>query len=321
MRLMRQYHHPVLLDEVIGILDPHLGGIYVDCTLGGAGHAKNILSRIIPGGRLVGIDRDEDAIAHARSELAEFSENIILVQGDFAQLDQILHDLGIKEVDGVLFDLGVSSHQLDTPERGFSFTAPAPLDMRMGMTQTTTAADLVNSLSERELADLIYIHSDERWARRIARAIVERREKSPIRTTTELAEIVSRAIPASAHPPRTHPATRVFQALRLVVNSELEALDKGLAAAADALKPGGRMCVLSYHSLEDRRVKQFFQAASGRCQCPPNLPQCVCGAKQILKVLTKKPVTPSPEEIEENPRSRSARLRCAEKVGPTGLEG
>ncbi|MBI2842803.1 MAG: 16S rRNA (cytosine(1402)-N(4))-methyltransferase RsmH [Armatimonadetes bacterium] len=311
---MSQFHRPVMLSEVLDLLDPKPGGVYVDCTLGGGGHAKGILDRILPGGKLIGIDRDQDAIAHATAELVDLAENITLVRGDFSELDGILRDVGVESVVGVLFDLGVSSYQLETPERGFSFQYPAPLDMRMDRSQPVTAADLVNTLTERELADLIYTHSDERWSRRIARVIVGRRALSPITTTSELAEIVASAIPARAHPPRIHPATRTFQALRVAVNAEFEALDRGLAAAAEALAAGGRMCVISYHSLEDRRVKQFFSLASGRCMCPPELPQCVCGARRFLRILTKKPVTPAPEEIAANPRSRSAKLRAAEKL-------
>lgn len=311
---MRQFHRPVLSDEVVRLLDPQPGDTFVDCTLGGAGHAKAILSRITPGGRLVGIDQDQDAIERARLELEEFAEAAILVKGNFADLGQILLDLEITSVDGVLFDLGVSSHQLETPERGFSFAAPAPLDMRMDTSQPVTAADLVNQLSERELADLIYRYSDERWAVRIAKFIVAQRQKTPIRTTTELAEIVSGAIPAKAHPPKTHPATRTFQSLRIAVNAELDALEKGLKSAAEVLADGRRVAVISYHSLEDRVVKQFFAFASGRCQCPPGLPVCVCGAEQFLKVLTKKPILPTAEEIEVNPRARSAKLRVAEKI-------
>jgi 16S rRNA (cytosine1402-N4)-methyltransferase len=310
------------LDEVLELLDPQPGGVYVDCTLGGAGHAKAILSRILPGGRLIGIDRDQEAIDHAESELSSYTGSISLVKDDFAHLGSIIGNLGIDSVDGVLFDLGVSSHQLDERERGFSFSASAPLDMRMDKTQPTTAADLVNKLSERELADLIYAYSDERWARRIAKVIVARRESSPILTTADLAEIVAHAIPRGAHPPKTHAATRTFQALRIAVNAEMDAIDRGLRAAVDALAVGGRICVISYHSLEDRRVKQFFTAGLGRCQCPPGLPQCVCGARQYLKVLTKKPVIPTAEEIEANPRARSAKLRAAEKIQPTtGLGG
>lgn len=312
--MAQQYHRPVLPDEVVRLLDPRPGGTYVDCTLGGGSHARAILSRIQPGGRLVGIDRDEDAIEHTKRELAEFAENLNLVRGDFAELDEIMRNLSIESVDGALFDLGVSSHQLDIPDRGFSFSSTAPLDMRMDRTQLVTAADLVNKMSETELAEMIYVHSDERWARRIARAIVRRREVSPIRTTTDLAELVASAIPAKAHPPKTHPATRTFQSLRIVVNSELDALDKGLRAASRLLSAGGRLCVISYHSLEDRRVKRFFALESGKCQCPPGLPGCVCGTRQLLRVLTKKPITPTEEEIEGNPRARSAKLRAAERV-------
>ncbi|MEN6521380.1 MAG: 16S rRNA (cytosine(1402)-N(4))-methyltransferase RsmH [Armatimonadota bacterium] len=314
---MGQYHRPVLLDEVIEFLDPQPGQIFIDCTLGGAGHTKAILSRIIPGGCVIGIDRDQDSINQAQRELEQFKDNVILVRRDFADLDAILEELSIESVNGVLMDLGVSSHQLDEPERGFSFQAPAPLDMRMDRNEPETAADLVNRLPEKELADLIYIHSDERWSRRIARAIVRAREKSPITMTTELAEIVASAVPGGRRE-KIHPATRTFQALRIAVNREMEALDMALEAAARALAIGGRMCVISYHSLEDRRVKQFFIAGSGRCQCPPGLPVCTCGSKQFLEVLTRRPVVPGDEEIEANPRARSAKMRCAEKVGLMG---
>lgn len=316
---MPEFHRPVLLDEVVSLLDLQPGKKVVDCTLGGGGHAKAILSRIIPGGQFVGIDRDSDAIEHARKQLSQFEGSFSLVRGDFSDIGRILGDLGIVPVDGILFDLGVSSHQLDTPERGFSFSSPAPLDMRMDLSQPQTAADLVNTLSERELAQLIYVHSDERWAARIAKFIVESRQKAPVTTTAELADVVSRAIPARFHPPKTHPATRTFQAIRVALNSEMEALDNGLQAAVDALKDGGRVAVISYHSLEDRKVKQFFAAQSSRCQCPPRMPECVCGARQILKILTKKPVIPTPEEIGANPRARSAKLRVAEKVGQTNI--
>jgi len=316
-----QFHRPVLLDEALRLLDPRPGGTYLDCTLGGAGHAKALLSRILPGGRLVGIDRDRDAIEHGRLELAEFGGSVTLIQGNFADLQRILGGLSIGPIDGAMFDLGVSSHQLDTAERGFSFSVPAALDMRMDVTQPATAAHLVNRLPERELAALIYAHSDERWARRIARAIVQRRQTEEIRTTTELVEVVVAAIPARSRRGPIHPATRTFQALRIAVNCELESLEKGLAAAAEALKVGGRICAISYHSLEDRIVKRFFALASGRCQCPPGLPECVCGARRFLRVLTKKPVRPTPGEIEANPRSRSAKLRAAERVAATGSGG
>lgn len=312
--MVQEYHLPVLLNEVIRLFDPKPGQTYVDCTLGGGGHAKAILSRITPGGHLIGIDRDQDALDKVKPEFDEFSGSVSLVRGDFADLEQILKDLGISSVDGVLFDLGVSSHQLDAGERGFSFSVFAPLDMRMDQRQPRTAADLVNQLPEKELADLIYQNSDERWSRRIAKAIVERRQNSPILTTKDLAEIVSSVIPRGAHPQKIHPATRTFQALRIAVNSEMEQIDRGFAAAVAALKPGGVVSIISYHSLEDRKAKQFLAVAAGRCQCPPGLPACVCGAQQVVKILTKKPVVPTPEEIEANPRSRSAKLRVAQKI-------
>ena len=314
---MQEYHRPALLKETVDLLAPKPGQVFVDCTLGGAGHTKAILSRIIPGGCIIGVDRDQDAIEQAQKELEEFKDNVKLVRGDFANLAEILRSLSIESVNGILFDLGVSSHQLDVPERGFSFQAQAPLDMRMDKTQPTTAADLVNRLPEKELADMIYIHSDERFSKRIARAIVNHREKSPIKTTTELAEIVASAIPGGRRE-KIHPATRTFQALRIAVNNEMEALDSALMAAADALVEGGRMCVISYHSLEDRRVKQFFTLASGQCHCPSDMPVCVCGRKQLLKVITRKPVVPTEDEIYSNPRARSAKLRCAEKIALTG---
>lgn len=315
---MTEYHQPVLSDEVLGLMDPKPGQTIVDCTLGGASHSKAFLERILPGGRLIGIDRDADAIDQARSVLGENAEGVTLVRGDFGDLKEIIEGLRIGLVDGVFFDLGVSSHQLNTPERGFSFTSDAPLDMRMDTSRGETAADLVNRLSERELSQLIFVHSDERWAAKIARAIVERRQVKPITTTSELADIVSKAIPAKFHPPKTHAGTRTFQALRIVVNAELDSLDRGLDGAVDVLSESGKLAVISYHSLEDRKVKQFITAHSGRCQCPPGLPMCVCGAVQTLRPLTRKPVVPTPEEIDKNPRARSAKLRVAEKIGPVG---
>ncbi len=318
---MPVYHRPVLLDEVIRLLSPHPGGVYVDCTFGGGGHAEAILNGILPGGRLIGLDRDQDAIENARQHLAEHGENLILVRGAFSELESVLREQKVETVDGVLFDLGVSSHQLDVPDRGFSFASPAPLDMRMDVSQSVTAADLVNSLPERELADLIYTNSDERWSRRIASAIVRRRKEQPISTTTELAELVVSVVPRKSQPTRIHPATRTFQALRIAVNSEIDQLKGGLEAAGRMLAIHGRLVAISYHSLEDRVVKEFFAAGSGRCQCPPELPQCVCGARQYLEVLTRKPITPTEDEIGANPRARSAKLRAAKKVDVMGLEG
>jgi 16S rRNA (cytosine1402-N4)-methyltransferase len=311
---VREFHRPALLSEVIEILDPHPGGVYVDCTFGGGGHARAILERIGPGGRLVGIDRDQDAIERATTEFAGYGDSLILVHGNFANLENILRGLSIGRVAGVILDLGVSSFQLDTQERGFSLSGQAPIDMRMDKTEPTTAAELLAKLPEQELADLIRRYSDERWAKRIARMIVRRRQESPIRTTDELAAIVAGAIPAAAHPPNIHPATRTFQALRIAVNREMESLEQGLSGAAKVLEVGGRLLAISWHSIEDRAVKQFFAAGLGRCQCPRGLPQCVCGARQYLRVITKKPVTPSAAEVQENPRARSAKLRAAEKI-------
>jgi 16S rRNA (cytosine1402-N4)-methyltransferase len=312
---MPVYHKPVLLKEILEFLGPEPGGVYVDCTLGGGGHSRAILERIQPTGRLVGIDQDQDSIDFVRQSLGEVSGQVDLVRGNFSELGDILERLGIDGVDGILFDLGVSSHQLDVAERGFSFAQDAPLDMRMSQENPITAADLVNKLPEKELADIIWIHSDERFSRRIARAIVAARTECPIATTRQLAEIVRLAIPPAARPKDIHPATRTFQALRIEVNAEMPSLDEGLLQAAEALKMGGRMCVISYHSLEDRKTKQFYRQMSGQCVCPPGLPVCACGAREILKTLTRKPVTPSPEEIDENPRARSAKLRVAERVG------
>jgi 16S rRNA (cytosine1402-N4)-methyltransferase len=311
---MKEYHRPVLLTEVIELLDPQPGGVYVDCTLGGGGHAKAILERVLPGGHLFGIDRDQDAIDRASDEFRQFESDVTLVRGNFAGLQEILRNLDIEAVDGVLFDLGVSSHQLDEAERGFSFSSDAPLDMRMDRRQQLTAANAVNELPEKELADVIYTYSDERFSRRIARAIVERRQTHPFRTTTELADIVKAAIPRKAWPEKIHPATRTFQSIRLFVNSEMDELEKGLVSAADVLKIGGKLAAISYHSIEHKKIKEFLAKGSGRCVCPPGLPICVCEARKYLKGLTRKPIVPTQEEIEANPRSRSAQLRVAEKI-------
>jgi len=309
-----EFHRPVLLREAIDVLAPRPGGVFIDATVGGGGHARAIVERILPGGRLLAIDQDEEAIEYARKALAEFAPYITFVKANFGQLQSVAREAGFPEADGVLFDLGVSSYQLETAERGFSFREDAFLDMRMDRSQATRAYDLVNGLSEKELAEIIRANSDERFARRIARAIVREREKSPIETTRRLAEIVTTAIPAKARPRDIHPATRTFQSLRIAVNREFEALDKGLAGAVEVLKVGGRLAVISYHSLEDRRVKTFFRRLSGHCECRPNIPVCICGAQKRLRILTKKPITASEDEVRENPRARSANLRAAEKL-------
>ncbi len=286
-----RWHEPVLLDEVLSLLSPGPGVLICDATCGTGGHAEAILAR---GAELVGLDKDPQALEIARGRLARFGARVRLLHADFRELRAALARLGIKEVQGVLFDLGVSSLQLDSPARGFSFREEAPLDMRMDPSQPLTAAELVNRLPEPELARILWEYGEERYARRIARGIVRARDKAPIPTTTELARLVARCYPPGRH--RIHPATRTFQALRIAVNDELAALKEGLAQAVELLSPGGVVCVISFHSLEDRIVKYFFRARAkaGR-----------------LELLTKKPLRPSPEEVARNPRARSAKLRAA----------
>ncbi len=309
-------HRPVLLAEVVSLLRPHAGGRYVDCTVGAGGHAAALLEASSPDGRLLGIDADPQALHLAGEQLQRFGNRVRLVQGSFRDLRTLLGETGFEVVDGVLFDLGVSSMQLASAERGFSFQMEGPLDMRMGPGAARTAAELVNELPEPALAELIARYGEERWARRIARAIVERRRRIPIRTTTELAAVVAGAIPGgqSRAGGRIHPATRTFQALRIAVNDELRALEEALPAAIEALAPGGRVAVIAFHSLEDRIVKRAFARAAGRCTCPPRLPVCRCGAQAQVRIVTPKPIMPAPAEREANPRSRSARLRVAEKL-------
>lgn len=311
---MKEYHKPVLVNETLALLDPREGGVFVDATMGGGGHSVEIIKRIGPGGILVGIDRDREAILSAKSRLESCDGQIILIQGNFRDFISILASAGVSELDGVLFDLGVSSHQLDAA-RGFSFQRDEPLDMRMNPEPgTQSAVDVVNGYTEAELADVIWKYGDERYSRRIARAIVKRREREKIETTKQLADIVLSAMPGGRKWQEIHPATRTFQAIRIEVNGELEAIETALPAAIEALKIGGRIAVISFHSLEDRIVKNIFRRFSGHCECPPRMPECRCGAKEMLKVLTRKPVVPSAEEIEENPRSRSSKLRCAERI-------
>lgn len=309
---MPEYHRPVLVNEVLTLLDPKPGGVFLDATLGGGGHAEEVLKRIGPTGRLIGIDRDSEAVQFARMRLGATDGQLTLIEGNFGELESILADLGVAELDGALFDLGVSSHQLDAP-RGFSFQRDEPLDMRMGE-DAQSAADIVNQYSERELETVIRNFGEERYARRVARAITARREQKPFRTTMELADAVVSAIPGGGRWQDIHPATRTFQAIRIEANAELEAVEKALPAAIDALKIGGVVAVISFHSLEDRIVKTVFRRFSGRCECPPRMPQCQCGAREMLKVLTRKPVVPSAEEIAENARSRSSKLRAAVRI-------
>lgn len=303
------YHLPVLLEETVDSLDCRPGGIYVDGTLGGGGHAAQILKRIMPEGRLVAIDADSEALKEAGARLEPYRSNVIFYKGNFGEIAAILAALGIERVSGILLDLGVSSHQLETPRRGFSFAHDAPLDMRLDQTGGRTASDLVNSLPEEELERIFREYGEERMPRRIAAAIVRSRKGSPVRTTGELAEIVARAVPAPARHGRIHPATRVFQALRIAVNDELGNLEKALADGFELLEPGGRFAVISFHSLEDRMVKNYFRSLEKGCTCPPDFPFCTCHKEGRARLITRKAIKPGDAEIDKNPRARSARLR------------
>jgi 16S rRNA (cytosine1402-N4)-methyltransferase len=303
-------HHPVLYNETISALQPRGSCSYVDGTVGAGGHAWGILEASSPDGKLLGLDLDPLAIKLADERLSGYGERVTLVQASYDSLLQQLKALGWVSVEGILLDLGVSSMQLDLPERGFSFQSDAPLDMRFDPRRPQTAADLVNSLPERELADLIYRYGEERQARKIASAIVKAR---PITTTGQLSQLVSR-VTGSSKQRRIHPATLTFQALRIAVNRELEALESFLPQAVTALSPGGRLAVIAYHSLEDRLVKQYFRQESQDCICPPRQPVCTCGHQASLKEITRRPIVPQDSEIERNPRARSARLRVVEKL-------
>lgn len=308
-------HVPVLLDETLDLLSPKPGGTYIDCTLGGGGHAEAILERSSPDGRLLGLDADPRTLPIAERRLSRFSGRFVLVHANFSNLEGVARWNGFATVDGILFDLGVSSYQLDLAERGFSFRTDAPLDMRFDPSQPTTAADLVNTLDADELASLLFRYGEEPRARAISRAIVEARRRKPIQTGGELAAIVERVVPRGrADRKRVHPATQTFMALRLAVNRELETLEVALPQATELLRPGGRIVVISFHSLEDRIVKRFFADAARGCICPPELPVCACGREPTLRVLTRKVVMSSVEEQRRNPRSRSARLRAAERL-------
>jgi 16S rRNA (cytosine1402-N4)-methyltransferase len=311
---MAVFHHlSVLPDEVIHYLALKPGGTYLDGTLGGGGHAGLILEKT-PGALLIGIDRDQAALAAAGVRLAEYGDRVRLVHGDFADVAEQLGNLGIAVLDGFILDLGVSSHQLDTRERGFSFQQDAPLDMRMDTSSGETAADLVNELPEHELERIIAEYGEERWAKRITSFIVKERAESLITTTFRLVDIIKGAVPKAKWDERIHPATRTFQALRIAVNSELESLERGMRSALDLLKPGGRGVIISFHSLEDRIVKHIFREYAEGCTCPRHLPVCACGKQPRVKVLTGRPVSAAEAEITNNPRSRSAKLRAVEKL-------
>ncbi len=302
-------HKPVLLNEVVGYLQPSDKSRYVDCTLGAGGHAKAILAASSPDGLLLGIDVDEDAIKIAKENLREYQHRVTIVRESYIHLHEILSSIGWQEVDGILIDLGVSSMQLDQAEKGFSFQQEGRLDMRFDRKNPLTAEEIVNEYSEKKLADIIYTYGEERYSRQIARAIIKSR---PLRTTLQLAEVIKKAIPHSNN--SIHPATRTFQALRIAVNNELEAIEKVLPQSLHSLCVGGKLAVISFHSLEDRIVKQYFQKESKDCICPPKQPVCTCGHKASIKWVTRHFISPSEQEKLENPRSRSAKLRVVEKV-------
>jgi len=309
-------HVPVMAEEVLRFLEPHSGGIYLDGTLGGGGHARLILEATAPDGILVGLDRDAAALNAAAKGLAGFGARAMLRQGNYSELSGHLATLGITALDGVLLDLGVSSHQLDSPERGFSFREDGPLDMRMNPAEGLTAATVIAEAEADDLKRIFREYGEERWAGRIAREIVATRQAQPIQTTLQLADLVSRVVPRSKGPQRIHPATRVFQALRIHVNGELDNLRLGLDAAVGKLKDGGRLVVISFHSLEDRIVKQAFRAHATGCICPPRLAVCTCGKTPVARLLTRKGMRASVAEIENNPRARSAVMRAIEKLEP-----
>ena len=316
--MTRNFHHiPVLLPETIAALLPHPGGRYLDATVGAGGHAQEVLELSSPDGTLIGMDADPRALAATAERLADFGERIQLKQAYSDDLLSVVQQFGSEPLDGILFDLGVSSPQLDDAERGFSFQHEAPLDMRFGPLARVSAADLVNELPARELEDIFRRFGEERYARRIAREIVARRHPHRIETTTQLASLVRQTVPRT-HRNTIHPATRVFQALRIAVNDELGRLQRALEQTVQVLAAKGRVVVITFHSLEDRIVKHFFRDYARDCVCPPEVPICTCGHHPELSIVTRKPITPSTDEIERNPRSRSAKLRVAERT-PTSL--
>ena len=306
-------HKPVLLQECLDALAIRPDGVYVDGTLGRAGHSLEIVRRLTEGGRLIGIDRDQTAIDAAQERLAPYLDRVTLVHSNFDRVGDILADLHISGVDGMLFDLGVSSPQLDDASRGFSYMHDAPLDMRMDQSAPLTAFDVVNGWSQEELRRILWQYGEERYAPQIAAAIVRRRAERPITTTFELVDVIKSAMPGQALREKQHPAKRCFQAIRIAVNDELGAVDRMLQAAVPRLAPGGRLCVISFHSLEDRIVKNGLAAFAKGCTCPPDFPVCVCGRKPEVRLVNKKPITSTEEELDENPRARSAKLRVAEK--------
>lgn len=309
-----EFHHiSVLLNECIDNLNIKPDGIYVDGTMGGGGHSLEIAKRLTTG-RLICIDQDPNAHEAAGKRLAEYKDRITFVRDNFGNIANILDSLGIEKIDGMLLDIGVSSHQLDEAERGFSYQQDAPLDMRMNPDRPFSAYDVVNGYDEDELDRVIFTYGEERWARRIAQFIVKERENKPIETTGELVDIIKKAVPKGARKDGPHPAKRTFQAIRIEVNGELEVLQRAIDDVAARLAVGGRLCIITFHSLEDRIVKEAFRKQENPCICPPQFPVCVCGKKPLGRVITRKPILPSKEELEKNPRSRSAKLRVLEGV-------
>lgn len=309
---MKFKHKPVLLEECINGLNIKKDGIYVDGTLGGAGHSKRILENLDNTGKLIGIDRDEDALVAAKENLKEYS-NVEYIHGNHDEIKKILEDLQIHNVDGILLDLGVSSYQLDERERGFSYLGDNDLDMRMDKTQKLTAKEVVNTYSEENIANLIYKYGEEKFSRKIARNICEYRKKKEICTTKELVEIIEKSIPGFAKK-NGHPAKKTFQAIRIEVNNEIEPLHNTVIDCINCLKPGGRLCIITFHSLEDRAVKNAYVEAEGRCTCPKDLPYCICGCEKKGKIINKKPIIAKEDEQQENSRAKSAKLRIFEKI-------
>ena len=306
-------HVTVLLNEAVDILDIKPEGIYVDGTLGGAGHSLEIVKKLTSG-KLICFDQDINAISAAKEKLKDFMDKTILVHSNFENLREELNKLGIESIDGFLVDLGVSSHQLDVPERGFSYMQDAPLDMRMDNDAELSAYDVVNTYSEAELKRVIKDYGEENWSARIAKLIVERRATMPIRTTFELVDAIKAAIPKKMRDENQHPAKRTFQAIRIEVNRELDVIEKTLLAAVEMMNEGGVLAVITFHSLEDRIVKNVFKKLQYSCTCPPEFPVCICNSKQVVEIITRKPILPTENEVEMNPRSRSAKLRAARKL-------
>ncbi|MEE0450724.1 16S rRNA (cytosine(1402)-N(4))-methyltransferase RsmH [Peptacetobacter sp.] len=306
-------HVSVLLNECIDNLNIKPDGVYVDCTMGGAGHSKEIVKRLSSDGLFIGFDQDKNAIATAKERLAEYSDRVKFVHSNFENIKEELEKIGVHKIDGVLADLGVSSHQLDEADRGFSYMQDAPLDMRMDVRKDFSAYNVVNEYTEEELAKIIKYYGEDNWAKRIAKFIVEGRAEKPIETTGELVDIIKKAIPKKARIDGPHPAKRTFQAIRIEVNNELGVITKMIDDACSIMNQGGRICIITFHSLEDRIVKNEFKYLSLDCICPPEMPFCQCDKVSEVKVITRKPILPSAEEIEMNPRSRSAKLRVAEK--------